>query len=593
MKRSQLLVLAGVLFVARAVWAGAPTPDPVRYQFGARIPMRDGVELQANLYRPESSARKPVPAVFVKTPYGADGYHRWAVYFAEHGYAVAVVDARGRGNSGGVFRAAEDDGKDGHDVVEWLARQAWCNGKVGMFGGSYDGFGQWATLKELPPHLATIVPTASVRFGLDFPMLRNVGYPYVMRWLTYVSAMTTNFGVMYDDAFWRKLYEKTWREGDFDQLDELAGNPHETFRKWIAHPSFDDYWRGLAPSAREYAKTDIPILTITGQYDDDQLGAMSYYREHVAAASKAGRAKHYLVMGPWDHGGTRRPAPTVGGLNVGDAAVIDMLALHVAWFDWTLKGGKQPDFLKKRVTYYVTRALEWRWSDDLAGALDGATTWYLGSDGRADDVFASGVLADKPGTGSDPYRSDPGDERFAALDSDVGSETPVAARLDAMPPPGASLVYHTAPFDADVELGGFPSVTLFLKMDVPDTDLMVRLYEVRTDGSTVVLSTDVVRARHRAGLDRTELVPAGKIVRIDFEGMTAFYRRIEKGSRLRLVVGPPAGVSWQKNFQSGKPVAEETAGDARVGTIELVHDAEHPSRLVVGRLKAPGKKKSK
>jgi hypothetical protein len=130
-------------------------------------------------------------------------------------------------------------------------------------------------------------------------------------------------------------------------------------------------------------------------------------------------------------------------------------------------------------------------------------------------------------------------------------------------------------------------------MDVPDTDLMVRLYEVRTDGSTVVLSTDVVRARHRAGLDRTELVPAGKIVRIDFEGMTAFYRRIEKGSRLRLVVGPPAGVSWQKNFQSGKPVAEETAGDARVGTIELVHDAEHPSRLVVGRLKAPGKKKSK
>ena len=141
-------------------------------QWNVRIPLRDGVELGATVFKPLGQT-EPLPVIFTLTPYIADSYQDRAMYFARHGYVFALVDVRGRGNSGGVFDPFAQEARDGYDVVEWLARQPWSNGKVAMWGGSYAGYDQWATAKERPPHLATIVPAAAVRPGLDFPFTQQ------------------------------------------------------------------------------------------------------------------------------------------------------------------------------------------------------------------------------------------------------------------------------------------------------------------------------------------------------------------------------------------------------------------------------------
>jgi predicted acyl esterase len=154
-----LAMLAAV--AARAVAAAVDDGSGVELTWGVKIPLRDGVHLNATLYRPRRAA-VPVPALFRLSLYTPDAYHREATDLARHGYAFAAVDVRGRGNSEGSFEPWRNDGRDGADVVEWLARQAWSNGKVGMFGESYLGRAVWSTLKEHPAHLAAAAPIAAL-----------------------------------------------------------------------------------------------------------------------------------------------------------------------------------------------------------------------------------------------------------------------------------------------------------------------------------------------------------------------------------------------------------------------------------------------
>ncbi len=151
--------------------------------------MRDKVELNATLYFPKTpdGSQPKTPVIFTLTPYISDSYHPRAAYFASHGYVFALVDVRGRGNSGGDFEPFAQEPHDGHDVVEWLAQQPFCDGKVAMWGGSYAGFDQWATAKEMPPHLSTIVPAAAAHPPLDYPSLDNIGEMYDMQWFTFTS----------------------------------------------------------------------------------------------------------------------------------------------------------------------------------------------------------------------------------------------------------------------------------------------------------------------------------------------------------------------------------------------------------------------
>ena len=555
------------------------TADDIDFSWGVKIPMRDGIRLNATLYKPKDST--PTPVIFTLTPYIADSYHPRAYYFAQHGYACVLVDCRGRGNSEGDFDPFVQEERDAHDIVEWLAVQPWCNGSVTMWGGSYGGFNQWMALKASPPHLKTIVPVASAHAALDFPFFKNIFYSYNMQWLTFTSGVTGNTNLFGEQSFWiEKFRELYLNHRPFKELDEIAGNQSTKFQTWIQHPIPDAYWDRMALTPADYDQINIPILTITGHYDDDQPGAMHYYRMHMQSASPA-RHQHYLIIGPWDHAGTRTPNKDVAGLVFGEASLLDMNKLHTEWYDWTLKGGSKPEFLKKRVAYYLMGAEEWKYADNLESVENTTLRLYLNSShGKANNVFLSGTLEETPPGASQPdrYVYDPLDTRPSELERQEVKDYLTDQRY-ALNLYDNGLVYHTSPFEADTEISGFLKLVAWIALDVPDTDFHAAAYEILPDGKNILLTQDMLRARYRESLRQEKLVTPGEIYCYELEGFTFFSRRVAKGSRLRLVIRCPNSIFFQKNYNSGGVVAAESANDACTAHVTLYHDADHPSYL--------------
>ncbi|HEY2711586.1 MAG TPA: CocE/NonD family hydrolase [Chthoniobacterales bacterium] len=560
--------------------------------------MRDGVELNATLYTPtgaKDGASAPTPAVFTLTPYISDTYHGLGAYFASHGYAFALVDVRGRGNSGGQFVTFVNEGHDGYDVVEWLARQPFCDGHVGMWGGSYAGFDQWSTAKESPPHLATIVPAAAVHPGVDAPHYNNIGVPYVIRWLSLTNGRTGQDHLFDDTTYWANEFLRAYREHvSFNSYDSFIGTRFPNFQRFIEHPMQDSYYDALTPSPEQFRKITLPVLTITGQYDGDEYGALTYYRDHLANASDDAKARHFLIIGPWDHAGTRSPTAELDGIRFGRSAVIDLNDLHRQWYDWTMKKGRKPAFLKKAVAYYLLAPGnrgddgEWRYADDLAELTAQTRTLYFDSkNGDANGVFHSGTLSKtQPQKGTDHFVYDPLDT-YRGEKLENAERAKESTRLDqsyALSIGDDGLVYHTAPFAEETALIGCPSVRLWLSLDTPDTDLEADMFEIQPDGTSISLWTDSRRLRYRESLRKATFVKPGEVVACDFAPGLFVARRLMKGSRLRLIISAQNSTNAEKNYNSGGVVAEETAKDARAAHIQVYHDPAHPSIL---RLPAP------
>jgi putative CocE/NonD family hydrolase len=554
----------------------------VQLQWGIRIPMRDGCMLSAVLYLPEGPAAA-TPCLFALTPYTVQRNHLRASYFAARGYPFLIVDVRGRGNSEGEFRPFLHEAQDGYDIVEWLAAQPYCNGQVAMFSGSYEGYAQWATAKEFPPHLAAIAPGMAAVPGGDFPMRNNIPISYVMQWLTYVTGRTLQENVFADLELWRRKFRQWFESGrPFRELDVSVGNPSSIFQEWLSHPQQDEYWDALQPAATEFAKIDLPILTLTGSYDAAQPGALHHYREHLRNASAAAAARHYLVIGPWDHSSVLAPKAEFVGLSFAPAAVMDTLRLQLEWYDWTLRGGPRPEFLRDRVAYYVMGAERWRYAESLEAVTTGSLVLYVHLGGESDDSLGAGALiASAPQRdGVDQYVYDPRDVSLAALESTMDPESRTDQRV-VLAARGKQLVYHSEPFADRTEISGFFRFTAWFSIDQPDTDFRASVYDVAPDGSAVLLSSDWIRARYRTSLREARLVESTAPLRYDFNRFTFVSREIGTGHRLRLVVGPINSIYSQKNYNSGGVVSAESMRDARTVTVRMLHGPEHASVLHV------------
>ena len=588
----------------------SPTPSaaqpPADYDlhWGIKIPMRDKVELNATLYLPKTLDGSPpkTPVIFTLTPYISDTYHARGAYFASHGYAFALVDVRGRGNSGGEFEPFANEPRDGHDVVEWLSKQPFCDGKVAMWGGSYAGFDQWATAKEFPPHLATIVPAAAAHPGLDYPSYNNIGMSYV-QWFTLTSGHTAQDNLFGDQKFWRTKFLNAYKKHTaFKLLDSFVGNPSVNFQRILQHPMADAYYDAMLPTREQFRRITLPVLTITGQYDGDELGALTYYRDHLANAPPEARAKHFLVIGPWDHAGTRTPTDEVGGVKFGTGAIVDLNDLHRQWYDWTMKAGPKPAFLKNHVAYYLLAPGnsgangEWKYAENLDTLVANPKTFYLDSkNGDANGVFRSGALVSTMpsscsgvqrgggtvSTGADQFSYVPLDtQRGENVEgTDPKEKTAAIDQTFALSIGKDGLVYHTDPLPNETPLIGCPALTLWVSVDTADVDLSTDLYEIQPDGTSIALWSDPGRLRYRESLSEARLVKPGEVVRCDFNPGLFVARRLMKGSRLRLVVTALNSILWQKNYCSGAVVAEETAKDARTCHVQVYHDAEHPSAI--------------
>ncbi len=558
--------------------------DPARVEiaFGVRIPMRDGVELAATLYRPKG-VTAAVAAIFTLTPYLADSFHGAGVYFASHGFAFLSIDCRGRGNSAGEFRPNLADGVDGHDITEWLAVQPWCNGKVAMGGGSYSGWNQWATAGTHPPQLASIMPRCSSYPGVDWPIRNNIAEPYSLQWLTYVGGRTPQLNLFFDEAFWVTLWKARFIAGAaFNTLPHELGPPPPALAEWLAHPEADAHWDSATPAPADYAMMSLPVLTVTGIYDDDQQGSLAYYHRAMAHGSAAFRDANYLVIGPWDHFGVGAPQLRLGGLEFAPESRIDMRALSVDWYRWTMDNGPRPAFLSDRVAWYVTGREQWRYAASLAAVTDCHEHLYIGVTGETNSLASPGSLTATLPTApaTDTYVYDPRDTAIAELEASLPRLDPTEMRIIAAND-GKQLVYQSTPFAADTEVSGFFSLDLWLSIDQPDTDFRVLVQSVAPDGGAILLTQDTVRARYRTGLRTPALITTGDPLLYRFDTFHFTSRLIRAGECLRLIIGPWNSIYTQKNYNSGGSVADEMMADARTVTVVLHSGGKHKSTLLV------------
>jgi uncharacterized protein len=552
----------------------------VAIDWGVRIPMRDGTHLHAVLYRPKGNQDR-LPGIISITPYLTDSYHEAAVYFASHGFLFANIDCRGRGNSEGDFTSYEHDGVDGHDAVEWLARHPRCNGKVAMGGGSYSGHNQWATMMHNPPSLTTIVPRCASYPGLDFPIRNNIGEQYTLQWLLFTAGRGLQGNIFRDHAYWSNLWRERFVEGrSYASLSDEHPEAVKDFREWVRHPEPDAYWDRLNPSADHYSAFTCPVLTVTGYYDDDQHGALAYYRAAAKHGSATLRKANYLVMGPWDHTGVGIPSRSLDGIDFGAESVIDMRGLSLDWYRWTMSAGERPALLRNKVAYYVPGAGHWRFASSVEAITDRHEPTYLVSSGEQPCYTNPGRLAGiRPRrAGADSYVYDPLVVDTADLETEILPYNVSDVRL-LEANDGRQLVYDSDPFEEDIELSGFFSLDAWLGIDQPDTDVRVLIYLVNVEGSSVLLTNDTKRARYRNGLRSPCLIesPEPQLYRFDTFWFTS--RQVRAGEKLRLVIGPFNSIYTQKNYNSGGPIATETHADARTVTVTLVTGGHQASTL--------------
>lgn len=547
-----------------------------------RIAMSDNVELSARVWKPGDD--KPVPTVFVFTPYISDEGHTRAPKFVARDYAYVSVDKRGKGASGGTFTPSNGAGPDGCEVIDWIKQQPWSNGEVVMRGGSYRGMTQWQIAAKCPDKLAAIVPTAPAYQGEDFPGVQNeILHSYITQWLGLVSGKTYNARLFADFNYWSSKFRDVYlNHRPFHELDDIAGINSPYFDQWVDQLGDANLtmWRNDKPTAEEMANINIPVLSITGHFDGDQPGTLRYYREHMAYASKKATSQHLLLMGPWNHAGTRTPKQTVEGIKLAPQAVLDIDALHLDYYDWVLRDGKRPEILKDRVVYYTTGTEQWNSVERLEDASNKTSTFYLSATpDEAKDVFASGHLLNKAPKNEEPtsFINDPLDVRPADLLEPVADAwvNPRDAFLPEM------RIFHSAALESPLTLSGQMKLKLFLEIDTPDTDIYASVFAVRPDGYTVKLGHDVMRARFREGIANMKLVEPGVIQEYVLDRFYWNSAELTPGTRLRVVVGPLNDPNWQKNYNSGGRLGYETAKDAKVATVKIHHSSEYPSRLEI------------
>ncbi len=562
------------------------TNADVHIQFGVRVPMRDGVALSADIYHPQSpisnleSTNLQSPVLLLRTPYvkASESNVDLAKYFARNGYVVVFMDVRGRGDSEGEFVPYRNEGRDGYDAVEWCAAQAWSTGRVATMGSSYLGAIQWLTALEKPPHLVTMV----VRVTPSDPFVEwptGSQCPMHLCWLHYTSGRVNQ---VMDAVDWETVY----RHLPLMTMDEAAGRRSKVWREQNSHTQLDAYWQPQRYQNR-FDELDLPVLHISGWYDDEQIGTpLNFMGMTKNAAGELGRENQRLLMGPWGH--RVNTTSKLGEVDFGPQAIIDLRGEELAWLDRWMKEedrGEMAEGRKKKkeqeapVRIFVMGKNVWRDEEEWPLARTEWTHFFLHSGGQANSRFGDGTLStarprQEP---ADDYRYDPARPVpfiTDATSSQIGGPDDYAAieRRDDV------LVYVTAPLEEAVEVTGPVRLQLFAASSAVDTDFMAKLVDVHPTGFVQRLCDGMVRARFREGMDSPQLIEPGEVYEYEID-MWNTSQVFGKGHRIGLEISSSAFPKYDRNLNTGEDLARGTRMEAAEQTV--YHDKERPSALVL------------
>jgi len=533
------------------------------------IPMRDGVELAADIYFPDQSAL-PAPVILTMTPYDKVGILNGseATFYQQNGYIFVAVDCRGRGKSEGEWRAFVNDGADGHDAVEWLARQSWCTGKVGSTGLSYAGWVQWATAAELPEHLTAMASTSAAgRWMREIPYTDGCFQLYFGWWVFMVRRRIIERYALGDHD-----WDEVLRLLPLEKMGELINPSGETWRDLMDHDTLDDFWKSMLYNDK-YAEMNYPCLHVTGWYDlEDLLGAFHHF-EAMVAHSPA-KENQFLIAGPWSHGGSRNPHHSYAGVFLGEAAALEMDEVHLRWFDFWLKGIDNGVIQEPKVKVWRGGANEWIETDHWPLATREAS-FFLQFDG---EVSALSPIATEVPCESQRYRYDPLDPVPTRININNYTVEEVPIVMNDIEERADVLVYTSAVVAEEVEISGWTHLELFASSDCDDTEWHVKLTDVDPDGRSVKVCQGCLRGSYRNSSEELEPLVPGKITRFDIELWPVDHVFLP-GHRLRLLITSSDFPWFARNLNQFGSLKNQF--DPKVAINSVHHGAPHASRLIL------------
>src|SRR6266404_2744746 len=488
----------------------------------------DGVSIAALLVRPKSLS-KPLPALLEFSIYDSRNY---AKECAAHGYVGVVAYARGTHESPRQVVPYQHDGDDARAVIDWIAKQP-------------------------PPALKAIATSATTAPGIDVPMGGDVFQNSAYRWSSYVTnTKTSDESSYYDDSLWHALDQKWYVGGSrYRDLGRLHGKPNPIFIRWLNHPSYDRYWQEMVPYREQFARINIPVLTMTGYYAGSEPGALYYFTQHHRYNP---HADHMLVIGPYDDAVMQKgPLATLQGYQVDSAALVDLRELRYQWFNHVFKGGTIPPLLENRVNYEVMGANEWHHAPSLDTNPKGSMKFYL-------DTTVSG----------EGYRLTQHRNPKAAF---IRQTVDLADRGDAAWTPSTDLIsrslathndvmFVSEPLAKPTEFSGLFSGRLDLTVNKMDVDLNIIVFERLAGGDYIRLFSPTYEFRASYAGDRVHrhLLKAGERQELAFKSERMTSRQLQQGSRLVMVLGVNKRPDREINYGTGNDVSEESIADGKI-----------------------------
>lgn len=474
---------------------------------------------------------------------------------ADRGYAGVIAYTRGKRFSPSEIYPYETDGRDAYDVIDWISKQSWCNGSVGMFGGSYNGFTQWAAAKQLHPALKTIVPYVANRPGMGLPMENNIFINPNYEWSFYVgNNKYLDDETGNDRQRFRGMMFKWWESGvAYEKMDSIDGTPNRLFQRWISHPDFDAYWQDMAPYKEDFAQISIPVLAFDGYYNDAQNSGLYYLRQLNKYNPKTAA---YLVIGPYGHFGTQMGGEAViNGYAVSKNALFPMKEYTYQWLDYILKGTAKPAFLKDKINYQIMDTDDW----GSAASLDAMHNDYL-----------KFYLSTTPsGAGYLLSQNKPGKSAYLTQEVDFADRT--SSNNDYYPAPiireditgKNGYVFFSEPLENTLLVNGSFLGQINLSINKSDLDVGITLYEVLPNGQYFHLSYYIGRASYAKDISRRNLLTPFKKESMVFDNTHLVSKQIKKGSRLAIVLNVNKNPFSELNYGTGKRVSSENIDDAR------------------------------
>ncbi|MGE3797839.1 MAG: CocE/NonD family hydrolase [Thermomicrobiales bacterium] len=564
------------------------------------IPMRDGVVLYADVYRPAEPGQYPV--ILQRTPYDKSAVINSSGPFSlravGEGYAVVIQDTRGRWASEGNFHAFPNERHDGHDTCAWLQEQPWSNGRIGMFGGSYVGLTQWQSALGGAPGLQAIVPTVTASDyhegwtyqGGAFELNFNLSWTLTFL-ATNTAARRLEADPGYASEFERLLDRVDAMAAEFDRMP-TKGDPQLAelapfYDEWLDNPTHCEFWDKLKIETN-CGNLDVAALNIGGWYDIFLGGTIHNYQEmRDCARTEQARKAARLLIGPWEHMTSVTFSP-VGEYDPGIRSwhtVADIDGVHLRWFDRWLRDIDNGVDDEAPVRIFVMGINRWRDEQDWPLARTRYTDYFLASNGNANTLFGDGVLTQQEVTSGRPdnYLYDPlnpvptrggplcCNTHWAAAGS--FDQTEIESRSDV-------LVYTSPVIEQPVEITGPVKVILYASSSAVDTDFTAKLVDVSPCGDARNLTDGIIRARYRKTTREEHFLEPGTIEEYEID-LWATSNVFLPGHQIRMEISSSNFPRFDRNPNHGGVIAEATREDCIVAHQTVYHDVAYPSRIVL------------